>query len=249
MGISSHPPILLTKEVQAHLQGLGINSLHAPGSVAFPGSAVLEPPCSLKWLIPDVSIEIGAFSYAVSGYFFATKIGRYCSIGEHVQVGRHSHPLSFGSTSPLFYQEIGSVLGTLEHPSVLGASFNVSQPPTDLKITTIRNDVYIGHGAFIMPGVTIGNGAVIGAMSVVTKDVPDYAIVAGSPAKVVRMRFDELTIQALLESEWWQFSPSQLSGVDASMPGSLAAKALELQRLSIIPYSPPLRQLFSIVPE
>ncbi|MFN5118412.1 MAG: CatB-related O-acetyltransferase [Cyanobacteriota bacterium] len=238
MQTANVPPVVLTKDVQARLQGLGINSLHSPGSVAFPGSSILEAPCSLKWLIPDVSFELGAFSYAVSGYFFATSIQRYCSIGEQVQVGRHSHPLDFGSTSPLFYQAIDSVIGTLNHSSVEKASFKATRPPTVLKTTTIKNDVYIGHGAFILPGVTIGNGAVIGAMSVVTKDVPDYAIVAGSPARVVRQRFDDKLVEALLKSQWWRFSPQQLSGIDIADPSQLVSKVYELESRGVLPYAP-----------
>lgn len=247
MSATNVPPIVLSKEVQALLQDLGINSLHSPGSVAFPGSSVLEAPCSVKWLIPDVSFELGAFSYAVSGYFFATSIQRYCSIGEQVQVGRHSHPLDFGSTSPLFYQSIDSVIGTLSHPSVENASFKVTKPPTVLKKTLIGNDVYIGHGAFILPGVTIGNGAVIGAMSVVTKDVPDYAIVAGSPARIVRQRFDDKLVEALLKSQWWRFSPQQLSGIDIADPFQLVSRVNELDSTGILPYTPPRHQLFDLV--
>ena len=100
---------------------------------------------------------------------------------------------------------------------------------------------------FIDKGISGPNSTL--AMSVVTKDVPPYAIVAGSPARVVRMRFDEATIQSLLKSEWWNFSPAQLSGIDSADPTSLADIALALREIPIEPYSPPLRQLFSIVSE
>lgn len=241
------PPVVFSKEVQAELQRQGVNSLHTPGTVAFPGTAILEPPCSLKWLIPEMSFEIGAFSYAVSGYFFACIIRRYCSIGEQVQVGRHSHPLTFSSTSPLFYQGVESVLGSSEHEAIANSKFLIKRPPTVLKRTLIGNDVYIGHGAFIMPGVTIGNGAVIGAMSVVTKDVPDYAIVAGSPARVIRKRFEEPVVATMLQSKWWRYSPAQLAGADASDPLGLANRAMELEQQGVAPYQPKLQQLFAMV--
>jgi acetyltransferase-like isoleucine patch superfamily enzyme len=241
------PPVVFSKEVQAELQRQGINSLHAPGSVAFLGSSILEPPCSLKWLIAEERFEIGAFSYAVNGYFFATTIGRYCSIGEQVQVGRHSHPLNFSSTSPLFYWGVEPVLGSSEHEAIVNSNFQIKRPPTILKRTMIGNDVYIGHGAFIMPGVTIGNGAVIGAMSVVTKDVPDYAIVAGSPARVIRKRFEEPVVTLMMQSKWWRYSPAQLAGADASDPLGLATRALELEKQGVAPYQPERQQLIEMI--
>lgn len=71
--------------------------------------------------------------------------------------------------------------------------------------TMIGNDVWIGHQAAIMPAVSIGDGAIIGARSVVTKDVPSYSIVAGNPAKIIRFRFDDKTIASLLEIRWWDW--------------------------------------------
>lgn len=68
----------------------------------------------------------------------------------------------------------------------------------------VGNDVWIGRGAFIKNGLTLGDGCVIGARSVVTKDVPPYAIVAGNPARIIRYRFDEQTISKLLEIKWWE---------------------------------------------
>lgn len=243
------PPVVLSREVQQALQRQGVNSLHAPSTVAFPADTIIEPPCSLKWITPQYSFEMGAFSYAVSGYFFATVIKRYCSIGEQVQVGRHSHPLTFSSTSPLFYNGVQEVFGSAEHSAIANVNFLIKRPPTELKRTIISNDVYIGHGAFIMPGVTIGNGAIIGAMAVVTKDVPDYAIVAGNPARIIRMRFNDNVVATLLESQWWRYSPSQLSGADASDPLGLARRVIELEQRGESPYQPKLQQLYSMIQE
>lgn len=74
----------------------------------------------------------------------------------------------------------------------------------------IENDVWIGHGATIMGGVTVHNGAVIGAQAVVTKDVPPYAIVAGNPARIIKYRFDENQINALLNIAWWHWNSEEL---------------------------------------
>ena len=95
--------ILLTSEIINKLQGKGINTHHPAVRVNFPMNSIFEPPCSLKWLRAESSFALGAFSYAVRGYFFACEIGRYCSFGEDINIGRHSHPRDFISTSPIFY--------------------------------------------------------------------------------------------------------------------------------------------------
>ena len=74
----------------------------------------------------------------------------------------------------------------------------------------VGNDVWLGYQSLIMPGVTIGDGAIIGSRSVVTKDVEPYTIVAGAPAKVVRKRFDEETIAKLLEVKWWDLPDEEV---------------------------------------
>lgn len=75
----------------------------------------------------------------------------------------------------------------------------------------IGNDVWIGYDALIMPGVKVGNGAIIAARSVVTGDVPDYAIVGGNPARVIRYRFDDDTITRLGALAWWDWPVEQIS--------------------------------------
>ncbi len=74
----------------------------------------------------------------------------------------------------------------------------------------IGHDVWIGHGAVILPGVKIGNGAVIGAGAVVSKDIPEYAIAAGIPAKVIKFRFDPITIERIKEMRWWDWDSETL---------------------------------------
>lgn len=236
--MSNNSPVKLSSQLISDLQKSGVNTLHPPGVVSFPFNTLLEPPCSVKWLAADYSFEMGAFSYAVSGYFFACKIGRYCSFGEQVHVGRHSHPLDFVSTSPIFYQSSLVVLGVGEHASLNRDPVRPSRPPTIMKRTVIGHDVYIGHGAFILPGVTIGHGAVIAACAVVTKDVPPYAIVAGSPAKIKRYRFDPGTIMNLLKAEWWNYSPSDLCALDPAIPQEFITRAIELRSRGVEEYAP-----------
>lgn len=131
------------------------------------------------------------------------EIGSFCSFSDHVFIGGDEHPLEWVSTSPVFEG--------INHsgPKRKFAKFEV---PLTAK-TYIGNDVWIAHGVCIKAGVTVGTGAAIGTGAVVTKDVPPYAIVAGVPAKIIRYRFDENIIRALLDSNWWELSEKQLDVV------------------------------------
>ncbi|MBQ0943105.1 CatB-related O-acetyltransferase [Ideonella sp. 4Y16] len=207
-------PIKLTSGLIDKMAARGVSTLLSPGAT-LPDNVVFEPPCSLKWMQVAHSLHLGAFSYAVSGFYFGCRIGRYCSFGENVQIGRHPHPMHWFSTSPFFYQDFKSVLDMPPpdgHTMQPGKDFPRTAPPVTAKLTTIGNDVWIGHGAFILPGVTIGDGAVIAAMSVVTKDVPPYAVVAGSPAVVKKYRFRDKRVERMLRSRWWEFAPWDLKG-------------------------------------
>jgi len=207
-------PVTLTQDLMDRLSALGVTSLLRPGT-QLPNNVVFEPPCSLKWMAVHHSLELGAFSYAVSGFYFGCRIGRYCSFGEQVQIGRHPHPMHWFSTSPFFYLNYPEVLDQRLPPGIdlsPAKDYVRKTPPVVAKMTTIGNDVWIGHGAFILPGVKIGDGAIVAAMSVVTKDVPPYAVVAGSPATVKRMRFPEKRIERFLRTKWWELAPWDLKG-------------------------------------
>lgn len=139
------------------------------------------------------SIEIGSYSYG--GCFDTSRIqaftsfGRYCSIAEGVCVFNTNHPLNHKSLHPFFYNP------------VLGI---VKDEPITRRSIQIGHDVWIGQYAIVTASVKrIGNGAAIGAGAVVTKDVPDFAVVAGNPAKIIKYRFDEKTIAEITQSKWW----------------------------------------------
>ncbi len=95
--------------------------------------------------------------------------------------------------------------------------------------TVVGNDVWIGQDATILPGVHIGDGAIIAARAVVAKDVPAYAIAGGNPARILRMRFDEKTVALLLKLKWWDFSPDKLA---ASLPALCSSDFGELVKLA-----------------
>lgn len=86
--------------------------------------------------------------------------------------------------------------------------------------TVVGNDVWIGYNAVIMPGVTIGDGAIIGSCSVVTKDVPPYAIVGGNPAQVLRKRFSDEQIETLLEMKWWDKTAAEITRLLPMLTGN-----------------------------
>jgi acetyltransferase-like isoleucine patch superfamily enzyme len=128
----------------------------------------------------------------------STTLGSYCSIGPEVISGLGIHPSNaFVSTHPCFY--------SLQHQS--GPALTDRQYFTEFSDITIGNDVWIGARAIILDGVTIGDGAIVAANSVVTKDVQPYAIVGGVPAKTLRHRFTQETIKKLLAFRWWNRHP------------------------------------------
>jgi virginiamycin A acetyltransferase len=127
-----------------------------------------------------------------------TTIGRYCSIADGARILNHNHPLDFKGTSGLFFNPDFGVCDR----------WHVEFTPK-----AIGNDVWIGANAVILPEVaSIGDGAVIGAGAVVSRDVPPYAVVLGNPGRVVKYRFDEETIARLLAEKWWQQDLAELTG-------------------------------------
>ena len=141
-------------------------------------------------------------------------IGKFCSIacGAKFLFNSANHRMSSLSTYPfpLFFEEWG-----LEKKDVTDAWDNKGD-------IVVGNDVWIGYEAVILAGVTIGDGAVIGARAVVTKNVPPYTIVGGVPAKVIRKRFPEETVEALLEMKWWDWPQEKIAAnIGAIQTGSV----------------------------
>ena len=144
------------------------------------------------------SLDVGDYSYgcqfieiisANDGIKHEVKIGKYCSIANNIKIycGKFNHNYETASTYP-FYEICNANCkpnAWMKHDPKIG------------------NDVWIGANAVILPGVAIGDGAVIAAYSIVTKNVPDYAIVAGNPAQIKKFRFKDETINKLKKSKWW----------------------------------------------
>lgn len=150
-------------------------------------------------------VQLGDYSYiSKNSNVKNCIIGKFCSIGPNFCCGLGLHPTNGISTSPMFYSTARQNGVTLSKENKVGES----------KQTTIGNDVFIGANVTVLDGVTIGDGAVVGAGAIVVDDIPPYAIAVGVPAKVVKYRFDEQTIGALLNKQWWNGSEEELKKVE-----------------------------------
>ena len=212
--------------------------------ISLPAQTRLEAPSSLKWTQFVHSLHLGAFSYQVSGFCCAARIGRYCSFGENVQIGRQNHPMTWASTSPAFYENdrlFALKDGFEGAQDYHDYAFGFDGPPTKPRVTTIGNDVWIGHGAQIKAGVTIGDGAVVAAGAMVAADVPPYAVVAGNPAIIKKFRLPAEMISPMLRSRWWRFAPWQLTHLDPSKPHAFAMGAIAME--DVEPFAPTILDL------
>ncbi len=143
--------------------------------------------------------KMGRCSYMGDSCRIVADIGRYCSISNNVITVEGKHPLDRISTSPVFYS-------LNEQCGMTYATNNAYEEINLNRKTVIENDVWIGENVIIKSGVKIGTGAVVAMGAVVTKDVAPYSIVGGIPAKMIRKRFDESTVNSLLNSQWWEQS-------------------------------------------
>ncbi len=150
-----------------------------------------EQGCTINAYSYVAEAEIGRYTYfGRNCIVMNAKIGPFCSIAPHCRIGLGSHPAHFVSTSPLFYSTVGQVNGEVWVDRNYYGEFT----PVE-----IGANVWLGADVTVLDGVTIGEGAICAAGSVVTKDVPPYAIVAGVPAKIIKYRFDEKIIAELLK--------------------------------------------------
>lgn len=187
--------------------------------------------CFLKPCITRENIEVGEYTYyddpdeperfedrnVLYHYDFTGDrmvIGRYCALATGVRFIMNGANHALGGVTTYPFQIFGSGWEKGFDPTSLDSGYRGD--------TVVGHDVWIGTQAVIMPGVTIGHGAIIGSFSVVTKDVPPYAIVAGNPAEVRKMRFDEATVAGLLDIAWWDWPAEKVTrNVDALRAGDV----------------------------
>jgi len=234
--------IQITTEVRDRLKAIGVESFHGQ-HVNLPTDVTLEAPCSIKWMSMEHSLKMGAFSYAVTGFYSCLEMGRYCSIGEDVQIGRQDHHTNWLSTSP--FQYLNSPLFDVGDDFAGGDEFAKYRSHTlgttkgmEARKTVIGHDVWIGHGAFVKAGVKIGTGAIVAAHSVVVKDVPPFSVVAGNPAVIKKFRISELHISKMLETRWWEYAPWQLNSVPFSDVENAVDVLAEMRQSDTPTFSP-----------
>jgi virginiamycin A acetyltransferase len=183
--------------------------------ITTPDGKTLPSVVHLKHVINHSQIEVGDYTYYSDfqlryGDDYAEKLAPYLFdkispekliIGKFCQI---AHGTTFITSSANHQYD-----GFSSYPfAVFGQEWSKSYIPCygEFKDTIIGNDVWIGYNATIMPGVTIGSGVIIGSCAVVTRDIPDYCIAAGNPAKIIRQRFNDATIAKLMEIQWWDWS-------------------------------------------
>jgi virginiamycin A acetyltransferase len=164
--------------------------------------------------------SMGAYSYSYSGLRVGTRVGAYSSIASGMRVMGDAHPMERFTTSPITYDGRFPIF----RDAMEGEPFTQVHYAKKSVPPVIGSDVWIAGDALLAGGVTIGTGSIVAARAVVTKDVPPYAVVGGVPARTIRLRFSESTIERLLASEWWTYDiPSLRLNADAGVDEFLDA--------------------------
>lgn len=185
----------MLKSESSKEKNIRINRLAYIKNSKFKGNNYVDRFCKIR------NSTIGKYSYiGFNSDFNNVQIGNYCSISSDVKIGLGKHPVNHFSSSPVFYSNNNPF-------GIKNAYINFDENP---KCTFIGHDVWIGANALILDGINIGTGAIIAAGSVVTKNVAPYEVVGGVPARLIRKRFDETTIDFLLNTQWWDEEPEIL---------------------------------------
>lgn len=155
-------------------------------------NSTLHDYARLKDYAELIDSELGAYSYiSQNSLVNKTQVGKFCSIGHGAYIGLWEHNMAVSTHSFYLYETSGNFVAGYKDYDKCALS------------TCVGNDVWVGANSVILKGRTIGDGAIVGAGSVVTRDVPPFAIVVGNPAKIVKYRFDPESIDFLLKLQWW----------------------------------------------
>ena len=222
-----HDPVIFKGEVHAFPDPARAHPITLPDGTLHAGTVYL------KSVIDHPRMEIGEYTYAsdfdppepggwaarLAPYLFdfaadRLVLGKFCQIAHGVRfIGASANHATRGITTFPF--------AVLDPETMLGY-----QP--DRRDIVVGHDVWLGYGAMVMPGTRIGNGVIVGAGSVVRGDVPDYTVVAGNPAQVVRLRFTDDEIATLNRIAWWDWPAERIAAARAALEAGDVA-ALEAQ--------------------
>jgi acetyltransferase-like isoleucine patch superfamily enzyme len=198
----------ITVQTSEDFLNYGVLAKGEDAFAALDGTLIFERPVLMLGPRRLRNCTMGAFSIVqTTAGVYPCKIGRYAGIGEQSTVGPGEHPVNWLSTHPFAFTR----------PNILPYFYKLPEfaqlAPTNAKpnefkfplYTTVGHDAWVCANSFVKRGVTIGHGAIVAAGAVVTKDVPPYAVVGGSPGKIMRMRFPDKLIERLLQFQWWQY--------------------------------------------
>jgi acetyltransferase-like isoleucine patch superfamily enzyme len=174
-------------------------SIHAQilaKSILFEKYVTIESGCYIGAKNIGKYTFVGMNSYIDKSTF---SIGRFCSIAMNAKISLQNHPHNWVTSHPFTYRKKYGFVPE-----------NISIEGVNTKKTTIGNDVWIGANVTILAGVTVGDGAIIGANSLVSKNIEPYTIVSGTPARLVRHRFDPEIIEKIQKSEWWNWNDEKI---------------------------------------
>lgn len=160
-------------------------------------------------------VVVGKHSYGIRKHCIPggllKKVGAFCSINDNVVIGEMNHPTNWITTHPIAYLSENYLVGKEGVRGLLKKGDEVSlNGLANNREIIIGNDVWIGTNVVILPSVKIGNGAVIAAGAVVTKDIPDYAVVGGVPARIIKYRFTKEQIEILNQIAWWDWEDEKI---------------------------------------
>jgi len=205
---------MLTEDEVANLAK---QQFHATTATRILGKINFNGPVYLVDCTILANVSIGRHSSIAAGtkVFTGVSIGGFCSIGNCCSIGASRHPVDWLSTSVAFFN------GDMSTQPGVYPRFASERP------TRISNDVWIGSNAVVMTGVSVGDGAIVGAGSVVTRDVEPYEIVVGVPARRLRHRFAADIVERLLKLAWWNLDPALLYDLPAD---DIGACLVELER-------------------
>lgn len=192
-------------------QDLFDHGLLAAEHAGIAGTLVYERPAwTFAHKLKDCTV--GAFTFFNAGgltSLYRVHLGRYTQIGESSIIGPPEHPMDWFSSHPFAFGRPEHLPSMYQVPEFARLAPEAQSGPSYVdgvvNDTWIDHEAYIGAGSFVKRGVRVGIGACVGARSVVTRDIPAYAIAIGSPARVLRLRFSEAIVERLLALAWWQY--------------------------------------------